>query len=66
MRGGNPAPQIEWLLDNKNITKEVSLRDLKQSLPLFIFGGQSCSKSGMPNILWLNQLQTDGAFWEKN
>lgn len=30
MRGGNPAPQIEWLLDNKNVTKEVSLRDQVQ------------------------------------
>lgn len=24
MRGGNPAPRIEWFLDGKNITKEVS------------------------------------------
>ena len=29
MRGGNPAPQIEWFLDGKSISKEVSsLRDL--------------------------------------
>jgi len=24
MRGGNPAPRIEWFLDGKNVTKEVS------------------------------------------
>lgn len=25
IRGGNPAPQIEWILEGKNISKEVSI-----------------------------------------
>jgi len=25
IRGGNPAPQIEWMLDNRSLSKEVSV-----------------------------------------
>lgn len=34
MRGGNPEPRIEWILDGRNVSKEVSRKRRLHSIPL--------------------------------